>query len=59
MQKWQQRVNPMWRRFAGGCNMDRDIPALLNAGGFTIEEDNRMYIPGLRMLSYNFWGAAR
>ena len=57
--KWQRRMNPAWRRVAGGCNMDRDIPALLEAGGFVIEEDNRMYIPGFRALSYNFWGAAR
>jgi ubiquinone/menaquinone biosynthesis C-methylase UbiE len=57
--KWQRRANPVWRRFAGGCHMDRDIPALLRDGGFTIEEDNRMYIPGLRVLSYNYWGAAR
>ena len=57
--KWQRRVNPAWRKVAGGCNMDRDIPALLEAGGFAIEEDNRMYIPGIRALSYNFWGAAR
>ena len=57
--KWQRRVNPAWRKVAGGCNMDRDIPALLEAGGFKIEEDNRMYIPGIRALSYNFWGAAR
>ena len=57
--KWQQRLNPAWRRFAGGCNMDRDIPALLSGGGFDVEDDNRMYIPGLRVLSYNFWGAAR
>ena len=59
VRKWQQRVNPFWQRVAGGCNMDRDIPGLLREGGFTIEDDNRMYIPGLRMLSYNFWGAAR
>ena len=59
VRKWQRRVNPVWQRFAGGCNMDRDIPALLTEGGFTIEEDHRMYIPGLRMLSYNFWGSAR
>ena len=57
--KWQRRVNPTWQRLAGGCNMDRDIPALLSEGGFSIEEDNRMYIPGLRVLSYNFWGSAR
>lgn len=57
--KWQQRANPLWRRIAGGCNMDRDIPTLLREGGFMIEDDNRMYIPGLRVLSYNYWGAAR
>ncbi|HEY5643251.1 MAG TPA: class I SAM-dependent methyltransferase [Woeseiaceae bacterium] len=56
---WQNRLNPAWRRFAGGCNMNRDIPALLNDAGFTIEEDNRMYVPGIRALSYNFWGSAR
>ena len=57
--KWQRRMNPAWRAIAGGCNMDRDVPALLEAGGFAIEDDNRMYIPGIRALSYNFWGAAR
>jgi len=56
---WQERMNPAWRRFAGGCNMNRDIPALLAEAGFEIEEDNRMYIPGIRALSYNFWGVAR
>ena len=57
--KWQRRMNPAWRAVSGGCNMDRDVPALLEAGGFAIEDDNRMYIPGIRALSYNFWGAAR
>jgi ubiquinone/menaquinone biosynthesis C-methylase UbiE len=57
--KWQRRMNPAWRAVSGGCNMDRDIPALLEASGFMIEDDNRMYIPGIRALSYNFWGAAR
>ena len=56
---WQNRLNAGWRFFAGGCNMNRDIPALLRDGGFEIEDDNRMYIPGVRALSYNFWGAAR
>jgi len=57
--KWQCRMNPAWRVISGGCNLDRDIPALLEAAGFTMEDDNRMYIPGIRALSYNFWGAAR
>jgi ubiquinone/menaquinone biosynthesis C-methylase UbiE len=58
VQRWQRRLNGPWQRISGGCNMDRDIPSLLTGAGFTIEDDNRMYIPGLRMLSYNFWGAA-
>ena len=57
--KWQERMNPAWRRFAGGCNMNRDIPAILAAAGFHIEEDNRMYVPGIKSLSYNYWGSAR
>ncbi len=57
--RWQQRLNGIWSRFSGGCNINRDIPELLYKGGFTIEDDNRMYIPGIRALSYNFWGAAR
>lgn len=57
--RWQQRLNPVWRACSGGCNMDRDIPALLREGGFAVEDDNRMYVPGIRVLSYNFWGAAR
>lgn len=59
VQRWQRRLNPGWRIVSGGCNMDRDIPSLLEEGGFEIEDDNRMYIPGIRTLSYNFWGAAR
>jgi ubiquinone/menaquinone biosynthesis C-methylase UbiE len=58
VRKWQERLNPTWKKFAGGCNMNRDIPALLEAAGFEIGDDNRMYIPGIKSLSYNYWGAA-
>jgi ubiquinone/menaquinone biosynthesis C-methylase UbiE len=57
--EWQERLNPIWRRFSGGCNIHRDIPAILQESGFKIEDDNRMYIPGIKTLSYNYWGAAR
>lgn len=55
---WQNRLNPAWRKIAGGCNMNRDIPSLLKAGGFRVENDYRMYIPGFRALCYNYWGSA-
>lgn len=58
VRKWQNRLNPTWRRFAGGCNINRDIPKLLESSGFRIVDDERMYIPGVRFLSYNYWGSA-
>ena len=59
VRRWQHRLNPAWRQVAGGCNMNRDIPALLLEGGFEILVDERMYIPGLRVLCYNYWGVAK
>jgi ubiquinone/menaquinone biosynthesis C-methylase UbiE len=56
--KWQNRINPGWRRVAGGCNVNRDIPGLLASSGFRVVVDERMYIPGIRVLSYNYWGSA-
>jgi ubiquinone/menaquinone biosynthesis C-methylase UbiE len=57
--RWQRRLNPTWRKIAGGCNMNRDIPALIRSGGFNITSDERMYIPGAKVLSYSYWGVAQ
>lgn len=59
VQIWQERLNPTWQKFAGGCNLNRDIPGLLSSAGFSIVDDNRMYVPGFKALSYNYWGQAR
>ncbi len=59
VQKWQDRLNPAWKKIAGGCNMNREIVAELEEAGFLIEDDNRMYLPGVKALTYNYWGAAR
>jgi ubiquinone/menaquinone biosynthesis C-methylase UbiE len=59
VRRWQDRLNPTWSKFTGGCNMNRDILRLITKSGFEITNDEQMYIPGARMLSYNFWGSAR
>ena len=59
VRRWQSRLNPAWSKIAGGCNMNRDIPGLITQSGFEITNDERMYIPGAKMLSYNFWGIAK
>lgn len=56
--RWQNRLNPAWRKIGGGCNMNRDIPAMILEGGFRITEDERMYVPGPRIFSYTYWGSA-
>lgn len=58
VRRWQDRLNAGWGKLAGGCHMNRDIPAMIQAAGFDIVNDERMYIRGLRILSYNYWGSA-
>lgn len=59
IQKWQTRIDPFWSKIAGGCHSGRDIPALFTKAGLSIQSLEQMYIPGPRVLSYNYWGAAR
>ncbi len=58
VRRWQDRVNPIWKRLGGGCHLNRPIPALIEAGGFRIESLDTMYIPGWRPASFNYWGTA-
>jgi hypothetical protein len=44
---------------AGGCHLDRDIAALITAGGFTLEELNEEYLPGPKPMSYVYSGSAK
>lgn len=56
--KWQSRIDPVWKKIAGGCHSGRDIPNLLRKAGLEIRSLEEMYIPGPRILSYNYWGRA-
>lgn len=58
VQRWQARLNPLWRRLAGGCQLDRDVPALLQQAGWQLDELKTLYLPGPRPLTYNYWGQA-
>ena len=55
--KWQTRLQPYWSKLAGGCMLDRDIPALLVEAGFAPDVQSR-YIPGPKLFSYHYWGTA-
>jgi ubiquinone/menaquinone biosynthesis C-methylase UbiE len=60
VRRWQERINGVWRRCAGGCNVNRDTLPLIEAAGFEIEEAQRAYLPGVpRVVGYLAWGRAR
>jgi ubiquinone/menaquinone biosynthesis C-methylase UbiE len=57
VRKWQTRLQPYWSRMAGGCQLDRDIPGILEEAGFKIDVQAK-YIRGPKLLSYHYWGQA-
>ena len=58
--KWQKRINPIWSKIAGGCNLNRDIPKLIRSSGLKISKMEEMYIPSTpKFAGYNYWGVAK
>ena len=58
--KWQKRINPLWGKIAGGCNLNRDIPKLISSSGFKISNMEEMYLPSTpKFAGYNYWGVAK
>ena len=58
VRRWQNRLNPIWKRFGGGCHLNRPIPELIEQGGFKINTMETMYIPGWKPACFNYWGTA-
>lgn len=58
--KWQRRVEPVWKRLAGGCHLTRDTKQMLEAEGFAIEQHETMYLPNTpKIAGFAAWGSAR
>ena len=57
--KWQNRINPLWGKLFGGCNINRDIPSIILNSGFKINNLEQMYLPSTpKIVGYNYWGSA-
>ncbi|MEM6485399.1 MAG: class I SAM-dependent methyltransferase [Pseudomonadota bacterium] len=57
--RWQNRLNNSWSRLLGGCNLNRDIPCILNQGGFDTSDLGTGYLRGIpRFAGDSFWGSA-
>ena len=55
---WQNRLNPVWKHIGGGCNLNRNIVALIQGSGFRITELKTEYLPGPRPMTYTYQGLA-
>lgn len=56
--KWQNFLNPFWKKVGGGCNLNRETEQLIKSGGFKIMHLEKMFLPGWKPVSFNTWGYA-
>jgi ubiquinone/menaquinone biosynthesis C-methylase UbiE len=59
VRRWQDRLNPIWRAIAGGCNLNRPIVQLVEQAGFRIEHVDTGYGKGPRPMTFMYEGVAR
>jgi ubiquinone/menaquinone biosynthesis C-methylase UbiE len=57
--RWQDRLDPLWRRLAGGCHLNRKIDALITGSGFRIDALANTRLPGPRTHTFLYEGRAR
>ncbi|MBS0255547.1 MAG: class I SAM-dependent methyltransferase [Proteobacteria bacterium] len=60
VRRWQQRVEPVWKRLAGGCHLTRPPRALIAEAGFALGETGARYLPKTpRIAGWAEWGLAQ
>ncbi len=57
--RWQDRIDPLWSRIAGGCHLNRKMDDLIAGSGFRIETLVTARLPGPRTHSFLYEGSAR
>src|SRR5215468_1814410 len=58
IRRWQNRLDPIWKRIAGGCHLDRPIRELTERAGFQIAQLDMGYAQGPRMMTFFYQGRA-
>lgn len=56
--KWQDRVNPLWRKIADGCNLNRPIDRIVEDSGFQLVNLDRFRGKGPGILARMYRGVA-
>jgi ubiquinone/menaquinone biosynthesis C-methylase UbiE len=58
VRRWQDRLDPLWSRLAGGCHLNRPIDRLIREAGFHLKELRNFRLPGLRTHNFMYEGRA-
>lgn len=57
--KWQERIEPVWKRLAGGCHLTRPISSAIAQAGFAVSPIGARYAPKTpRFAGWMEWGEA-
>ncbi|GIK96250.1 MAG: methyltransferase [Alphaproteobacteria bacterium] len=59
VRRWQDRLNPVWKRVGGGCNLNRGIAELIETAGFRMDRLETGYMKGPKPMSFMYEGSAR
>jgi ubiquinone/menaquinone biosynthesis C-methylase UbiE len=57
--RWQDLLDPLWSRVAGGCHINRKMDDLISRNGFRIEAIDNARLPGPQTHTFLYEGRAR
>lgn len=58
VERWQDRITPVWRRLSGGCHLNRKIDDLARDAGLRIERLETGYMRGPKVMTFMYEGSA-
>jgi ubiquinone/menaquinone biosynthesis C-methylase UbiE len=58
IQKWQNRLTPLWKKIGGGCHLNRPIRTLIESAGFDITSLDTGYAKGPKPMTFLYEGRA-
>ncbi|WP_373487817.1 class I SAM-dependent methyltransferase [Blastomonas sp.] len=57
--RWQRRIEPVWKKIAGGCHLTRPVSGQFSAAGFRLGDGDARYLPRTpKFLGWVEWGQA-
>ncbi|HET8710619.1 MAG TPA: class I SAM-dependent methyltransferase [Spongiibacteraceae bacterium] len=60
LQRWQYRIEPIWKKLTGNCHLTRPAIANVAKSGLTLLEDHGFFAQGKRsFIGWMEWGVAR